>query len=73
MARVWNGQRCVGDPFGWGAAIFEWLATWILLWPEDGRMMKEDIRGVYDGSIFYRIAERKKGTGERKVIVKKIA
>jgi peroxygenase len=30
-----------------------------MLWPEDGRMMKEDIRGIFDGSIFYTIAERR--------------
>jgi peroxygenase len=35
------------------------MATYIMLWPEDGRMMKEDIRGVYDGSLFYKIAERR--------------
>jgi peroxygenase len=30
-----------------------------MLWPEDGKMMKEDIRAVFDGSIFYVIAERR--------------
>jgi peroxygenase len=35
------------------------LATYVMLWPEDGRMRKEDIRRVYDGSIFYTIAERR--------------
>jgi len=30
-----------------------------MLWPEDGRMMKEDIRGIYDGSIFYTIAAKR--------------
>jgi hypothetical protein len=30
---------------------------YILLWPQDGRMRKEDVRGVYDGSIFWKIAE----------------
>jgi peroxygenase len=30
-----------------------------MLWPEDGRMMKEDIRATFDGSIFYVIAERR--------------
>jgi hypothetical protein len=35
------------------------IATYIMLWPEDGRMMKEDIRGIYDGSIFYTLAERR--------------
>ena len=33
------------------------LATYLLLWPEDGVMRKEDIRGVYDGSVFYKKAE----------------
>ncbi|KAK4693992.1 peroxygenase, partial [Lecanoromycetidae sp. Uapishka_2] len=33
------------------------LATYLLLWPEDGIMKKEDIRGVYDGSIFYKKAD----------------
>lgn len=30
-----------------------------MLWPADGRMTKEDIRGIYDGSIFYTIAARR--------------
>jgi peroxygenase len=29
-----------------------------MLWPHDGKMWKEDIRGIYDGSIFYTIAAR---------------
>jgi peroxygenase len=44
------------------------LATYILLWPEDGIMRKEDIRKVYDGSIFYEIAAKqrsKKALGKR--------
>ncbi|KZT27661.1 caleosin domain-containing protein, partial [Neolentinus lepideus HHB14362 ss-1] len=53
------GQRCVFDPVGWGAALFEWLATWMLLWPSDGILRKEEVRGVYDGSIFSIIAKRK--------------
>lgn len=35
------------------------IATYIMLWPEDGRMIKEDIRRIYDGSIFYTLAERR--------------
>lgn len=45
--------------------MFVGSATYLLLWPEDGIMRKEDIRGVYDGSIFYKKAEeyeRKKKT-----------
>ena len=38
------------------------LATYVLLWPADGKMKKDDIRRMYDGSIFYHIdAERRKG------------
>lgn len=62
--RVMKGQRCIADPVGWGGAFFEWIATYIMLWPADGRMMKEDVRGVYDGSIFYRLAERREGGGK---------
>lgn len=32
-----------------------------MLWPKDGRMMKEDIRMIYDGSLFYVIAARRRG------------
>ncbi len=42
------------------------IATWILLWPEDGVMKKEDIRRVYDGSIFYDIAAKRAGTAKTK-------
>jgi len=33
------------------------IAAYILLWPEDGRMYKDEIRGIYDGTIFSKIAE----------------
>jgi peroxygenase len=75
VSEVLKGQRCIADPIGWGGAFFECtysmlgnysrltkftgLATYLMLWPEDGRMMKEDIRGIYDGSIFYTIAARR--------------
>jgi peroxygenase len=65
VVRVWSGQRVLADPVGWGGAMFEWTATWILLWPADGRMMKEDIRGIYDGSLFYRVAEKREQEGKR--------
>lgn len=29
-----------------------------MLWPEDGKLRKEHICGIYDGSIFYAIAAR---------------
>jgi len=36
------------------------LATYLLIWPEDGILKKEDVRGVFDGSIFYKKAEQHK-------------
>lgn len=39
--------------------IEEGIATWILLWPEDGRIKKEDIRRIFDGSLFFEIAARR--------------
>ncbi|KAH7398209.1 Caleosin related protein-domain-containing protein [Pyrenochaeta sp. MPI-SDFR-AT-0127] len=54
---VWRGQCCANDWFGWFAGGLEWIAMYILLWPRDGKMRKEDVLGVYDGTIFSRIAE----------------
>ncbi|KAF2103897.1 Caleosin-domain-containing protein [Rhizodiscina lignyota] len=59
VTKMMKGQRCIADPIGWGGAFFEWLATYIMLWPEDGKMRKEDIRGIYDGSVFFTVAARR--------------
>ncbi|KAG9983277.1 Caleosin-domain-containing protein, partial [Aureobasidium melanogenum] len=36
LVRMHKGQRMAMDFFGWSASFFEWLATYLLLWPEDG-------------------------------------
>lgn len=51
-----KAQRCVMDLFGIFAATFEWTATYITIWPEDGIMRLEDVRGIFDGSYFYKTA-----------------
>ncbi|KAL8903824.1 MAG: hypothetical protein Q9207_003684 [Kuettlingeria erythrocarpa] len=56
----WKEQRMVFDFFGWTACALEWTATYLLIWPEDGIMKKEDVRGIYDGSIFYKRAQETK-------------
>ncbi|KAJ3119738.1 hypothetical protein HK098_005204 [Nowakowskiella sp. JEL0407] len=53
------GQRNVADVFGILAAIFEW-GTLYLLCQENGLVSKEDIFGQYDGSLFYKVAARRK-------------
>ncbi|RDW72758.1 uncharacterized protein DSM5745_07930 [Aspergillus mulundensis] len=58
-----HGNRCAVDPFGWGAAFFEWATTWLLI-QKDGKVYKDDLLGVYDGSLFWKIAKaRKSGEG----------
>lgn len=32
-------------------------ATYLLLWPEDGILRKDDVRRVFDGSIFQKKAD----------------
>ncbi|KAK9386696.1 Caleosin related protein-domain-containing protein [Lipomyces mesembrius] len=58
-----HGQRSVLDPFGWFASIFEFFTTWLLI-QKDRKIQKEDLRKVYDGSLFWDIkAKRSNGTG----------
>ncbi|KAI0088448.1 Caleosin related protein-domain-containing protein [Irpex rosettiformis] len=59
MKGVW-GQRCVYDFFGVASAYFEWSATYLTIWPRDRIMCMEDVRGVYDGSYFFKVAGKKR-------------
>ena len=64
---AWYGQRHAFDFFGWTAAFFEWLATYLLLWPEDGVLKKEEVRRLFDGSIFqFKADEHSRRVAERK-------
>ncbi|KAI0930509.1 hypothetical protein AcV5_007198 [Taiwanofungus camphoratus] len=66
---IWDalkGQRVLLDPIGWFGAFFEWLSLYLLLWPEDGIVRQEDVRRVYDGSIFPELASKR--TGKMKAI-----
>ncbi|KAK3988696.1 Caleosin related protein-domain-containing protein [Cladorrhinum sp. PSN332] len=61
-----SGNRLAVDPYGWGAAIFEFGTTWLLL-QKNGRVCKEDLRQTYDGTIFWKIKEaRESGKGWNK-------
>ncbi|OHE99278.1 hypothetical protein CORC01_05319 [Colletotrichum orchidophilum] len=51
-------NRCAMDPFGWSVSIFEWMTTWTLL-AKDGKIHKEDLRRVFDGSLFWEIREKR--------------
>ncbi|KAL5341420.1 Caleosin related protein-domain-containing protein [Aspergillus crustosus] len=50
VGELWDlmcGNRCAVDPFGWGAAFFEWGTTWLLV-QKDGKVYKDDLQGIYD-------------------------
>ncbi|ORX94579.1 Caleosin-domain-containing protein [Basidiobolus meristosporus CBS 931.73] len=68
MTDMLKGARNAGDPFGWSAAFFEWGALYLLV-QTDGLIHKEQIRKMYDGSLFYDIAQQRreaKSGSERK-------
>ncbi|EFJ43527.1 subunit of Retromer complex [Volvox carteri f. nagariensis] len=53
-----RGQANLGDVLGIMASSGEWIMTWALLRDSTGVLRREDIRGMYDGTAFYRLAER---------------
>ncbi|KAL4983048.1 Caleosin related protein-domain-containing protein [Aspergillus falconensis] len=59
LLNMMHGNRCAADPFGWGAAFFEWVTTWLLI-QKEGKVYKDDLLGVYDGSLFWKIAKARK-------------
>eukprot|EP00775_Hariotina_reticulata_P008473 gene8473-8656_t len=54
---VWNKSKFT-DIFGSFATAVQWLLTWWLFHDDDGLLRKNDIRGIYDGTAFYRLADR---------------
>ncbi|KIJ26216.1 hypothetical protein M422DRAFT_209552 [Sphaerobolus stellatus SS14] len=60
--RMIRGNANPFDPFGWFAAIFEWGATYILL---GSPVLKEDVKGLMDGSLFYKLAAQKEKNAKK--------
>ncbi|PNH11858.1 Peroxygenase [Tetrabaena socialis] len=58
VLQMLRGQANLGDVVGIVASSAEWLLTWALLRDATGVLRREDIRGMYDGTAFYRLAER---------------
>ncbi|KAF7369330.1 putative peroxygenase 3 [Mycena venus] len=56
--RMLHGNRNVLDLFGWFAAACDWGATYLLLWPADGRVAKQDVHDIIDGSMFAKLAQK---------------
>ncbi|EXJ60691.1 hypothetical protein A1O7_04844 [Cladophialophora yegresii CBS 114405] len=64
---LWHGlrrSRLAFDFFGQVSAMFEWGFAWVLIWPDDGILRKEDVRRLCDGSLYREkqvAPERQKG------------
>ncbi|KAI4115020.1 MAG: hypothetical protein LQ338_006002 [Usnochroma carphineum] len=56
LVRLHARNRVAADPAGWSFAAMEWWTTWLLL-QRDGRLWKEDLRAVYDGTLFWKIRD----------------
>lgn len=55
------------DPFGWVASFFHWIGLYILIGPEDGRIKREDVSALYNGTLFERIAQQVRRRREARV------
>ena len=59
-----KGQRCVADPHGWAAMFLEFGTTWLLA-QQDGRIQREDLRRLYDASLFFGNRRENENTRKR--------
>ncbi|KAL8686013.1 MAG: hypothetical protein Q9218_007406 [Villophora microphyllina] len=57
LFRLHGRNRVAADPAGWSFAAMEWWTTWLLL-QREGRLWKDDLREMYDGTLFWKIRER---------------
>ncbi|KAL8869045.1 MAG: hypothetical protein Q9174_004564 [Haloplaca sp. 1 TL-2023] len=58
LVRLHGRNRVAADPAGWSFAAMEWWTTWLLL-QKDGRVWKEDLKAMYDGSLFFKIQDQR--------------
>ena len=58
IIRLHGRNRVAADPAGWSFAAMEWWTTWLLL-QKEGRVWKEDLRALYDGTLFWKIREER--------------
>jgi peroxygenase len=61
---AWNNM-CAFDPFGWSAERIEWWAFWYIAHDKDGFVSKEKVRAMYDGTLWYILAEETKNRRNR--------
>jgi peroxygenase len=54
-----SANRNAVDPFGWTAEKLEWGIFYLLLKDQGGFVTKEQVRGMFDGSLFEAISKQR--------------
>ncbi|CAK9172260.1 unnamed protein product [Ilex paraguariensis] len=62
-----KANRVPKDFAGWLASYTEWKILYILCKDKNGLLHKDTIRGVYDGSLFEKMAKEKASSGKHAV------
>lgn len=65
---MWNrarGQRDIYDVVGQVVSLFEFALTYAIA-GEDGKLSKEALRAIYDGSLFYEVEAKRRGRVTRR-------
>jgi len=65
LLRATEYQRNGWDFFGWTASKLEWFFLYLLI-AEKGKVRKELVRGVFDGTLFEKIEQARSRDKERK-------
>jgi len=59
LTRMIGRNRSIFDPTGWSATMFEWGGLyWVAADHERGHLTKDDVRAMYDGTLWPKLAAR---------------
>ncbi|MQM12396.1 hypothetical protein Taro_045315, partial [Colocasia esculenta] len=58
LLEMLQSNKNPSDSRGWLGAYAEWLALYELAKNKDGLLTKDNVRSVYDGSLFYKLEKK---------------
>eukprot|EP00775_Hariotina_reticulata_P012865 gene12865-12991_t len=60
LQRMLLANMNIVDPVGWVAGRLEWWTLYLLAADDNGIVSKEKVRGAFDGSLWYKVADEVK-------------